>query len=76
MIKAKWKGEIKIQQSLPIIKNGKFLIYNQDKSILIEFPSSKSLRVLLNNRAKAYFKATLLGDGKLNIRQEIPERDW
>lgn len=77
----RWRGEIKIQQELETLtgrvkRRGKFLATNQDRTISVEWPTSKALRRLLNSRPKAYFKATLLGDGTLDIRQEVPTRNW
>lgn len=75
--KAQWRGEIKIQIQLGVpAKQASFYVYSQDHSIDVILPSDKKLRGLLNGRLKAYFKATLLGDDTINIRQEVPERDW
>ena len=79
--KAKWRGEIKIQAELEpgtlrVKRRGTFMVTSEDGSVFATFTSSKALRTLLNSRAKAYFKATLLGDGTLDIREEVPTRPW
>ena len=82
MPKAIWRGVVKIQQevesprSLRVKRRGTVLVTSRDGSISVEWPSSRPLRKLLNSRAKAYFKATLLGTGKLNIREEVGARRW
>lgn len=74
--KATWRGEVKVQVQLAPNPGATFLVTSEDGSILAIFPTSKALRRLLRSRLKAYFKATLLGDGTLDIRQEVPPRRW
>ncbi len=74
---ALWRGDVKIQIELGIpAKQATFLVYDEQHEIHVFFPSSKVLRTLLRSRPKAYFKAVLLGNGNLDILQEVPERDW
>lgn len=77
--KAIWRGVIKIQQETESLgaarvkSLGKFLFTSADGAIAVEWPPSRGLRSLLKSRAKAYFAATLLSDGKIDIREEVAE---
>lgn len=73
---ATWRGEVKVQVELWPNPGSQFLVTSEDGAILASFPTSKALRKLLNSRKKGYFKATLLGDGTLDIRQGVPDRSW
>lgn len=74
--KAKWRGEVKVQVQLAPQPGASFLVTSEDGSIYATFPTSRALRRVMRSRLKAYFKATLLGDGTIDLRQEVPERRW
>lgn len=74
--KAKWRGVVKVQAELAPNPGSQFLVTDEAGEICVTFPTSKALRRLLRSRAKAYFKATLLGDGTFDIRDEVREQAW
>lgn len=74
---AQWRGEVKVQIELGVPSNqAHVMITSKDGSICAIFPSNKAIRRILNGRPKIYCKATLLGDGTIDVRQEVPDRSW
>lgn len=55
-----------------------FQIYNQDRTVEVQFPSSAvpDLWLALRDRPKAYFEAMIDGTGKLHLVKEAEAQPW
>lgn len=51
------------------------LVYNQDRSVMMKCPMDDSLKKIMGGKAKAYFKAEVVGD-KINLLKQLPDQNW
>lgn len=72
------KHIVKIQR--PIVCSGEpeYLIYNESRSVLVQFAMAAmpELADLMGDNYKVYAKATLQDDGILVIDELVEEQDW
>jgi hypothetical protein len=71
------KHIIKVQRPLHTTEpNPQVLVYNQDRSILQQFPFTEELQELFRDDVlKLYFEATLRR-GELTLVKNIEQQDW
>ena len=70
---------VKVQAPLESTEeDASFMIYNQDRSVEVQFPSSAvpHLWVALRDRPKAYFEAMIDGTGKLHLLKRAEDQPW
>jgi hypothetical protein len=69
---------VKIQKSIHTTsENQQALIYNEDRSVLLEVDLTKHIENLLNGDLKAYFNATVDNDGLMTILPgQLDNIDW
>lgn len=77
---ARWRGVVKVQRPLAFTSTvgakPPYLVTSADGSITELLAPSKALRRLLRGRLKVYVRATVLGDGTLQLNQEVPGHVW
>lgn len=67
---------VKIQRSLfSSAGDGTMLIYNQDRSVMMQRPLTAQVSALLGNAPKGYFQVKVKG-GSLKILGRAPDQNW
>jgi len=68
---------VKVQQSLKTNHAKKrVLVYNQDRSAMLEMDITPDLQELLGEDTKSYWFATLMPDGQLHLNRRTGWRKW
>lgn len=67
---------VKIQRSLfSSAGGGAMLIYNQDRSVMMQRPLTAQVSALLGGAPKGYFHVKIKG-GSLKILSRAPDQSW
>lgn len=68
---------IKIQRSLNTAEDaGSVLIYNKQRTVLMEKPLTSRYQHLLGQNLKGYFKASIDSNGHLHIQKPVADQEW
>jgi hypothetical protein len=68
---------VKVQ--MPIASNHdepEVMVYNEDRSVMQQFPLSDDLREIMGEELKKYFYAHTGMDGFLHLDGEAPAQEW
>lgn len=66
---------VKVQISLAPT-GGMALIYNEDRSVMGEFPATRFLLNVMRGRKKAYFRADLTPEGLVQLGDRVKDQPW
>ena len=65
---------VKVQ--LPIMGADLALVYNEDRTILMQVPTGQVSMRFGRREKKAFFQAELMPDGLLEIGEKVPDQAW